>query len=494
MSENPEHRETRSGDLRGLFREVIQHQELEDVPNSSNFESEDFLFHLYRGGELLQDNCVAEAREELERAFKLKPQDLEGQGLLGIVYFRLGMYPRAIEIYRDMVRLCPKEPTPGINLALCFLKTGQPHQARESLERVIATSRNHKRAWGYLGLAFQQLGDLAKAQAAFERAEQPHMARRMQSLLEGPSSIRSKTPVPEHEALQEAAAAMVNRFDASDAEGADDGDLFSSAPPALLEPGPLPWSTREPGRPDDASRLLEPSLPETGKVASGATITPPAFADWFASTLIALADTTEVVQDPRWMALRINGFAVRSDSLIALVPERGPLQGEPLHRRMRGARILEQFGAPHAGLSELVGTGCLVLRRVRERHVSVVEISDKPVYFRETSILGFDSSVCYENGRLSFGGSDIAMVQFSGKGRVLVESEGAPISINVVPQIAVAVRSSDLLGWVGRLLVTPLENIDSPDGSSSFSSLSGEGLALLDVHASQRPPIHAAHR
>ncbi len=484
MSEKPEHREARAVDLRGLFSEVIQHQESEEAPNSGNFESEAFLFHLYRGSELLQDNCVAEAREELERAFKLKPQDLEGQGLLGIVYFRLGMYPRAIEIYRDMVQLCPKEPTPGINLALCFLKTGQPHQARESLERVIATSRNHQRAWGYLGLAFQQLGDLAKAQAAFERAEQPHMARRMQSLLEGPSSLRSKTPVPEHVALKEAAAAMVSRFDASDAEGADDGDLFSSAPPAFLEPGPLPWSTREPGRPDDASRLLDPCFREAGNVTPAVTITPPAFADWFASTLITLGNTTDVVQNPRWMALRINSFAVRSDSLIALVPERAPLHGEPLHRRMRGARVLEQFGAPHAGLSELVGAGFLVLRKNQQRHVSVVEILDKPVYFRESSILGFDSSLYYENGRLSVGGSDVPMVQFSGKGRVLVESAEAPISLKVVPQIAVAVRSSELLGWVGRLLVTPLENIDSPDGSSSFSSLSGEGLALLDVHPS----------
>jgi len=481
MSEKPEHMGTSSGDLRGLFSEVIQHQESEEAPNSGNFESEAFLFHLYRGSELLQENCVAEAREELERAFKLKPQDLEGQGLLGIVYFRLGMYPRAIEIYRDMVQLCPKEPTPGINLALCFLKTGQPHQARESLERVIATSRDHKRAWGYLGLAFQQLGDLAKAQAAFERAEQPHMARRMQSLLEGPSSIRSKTTLPEHEALKEAAAALVSRFDASDAEGADDGALFSSAPPALLEPGPLPWSTLEPGRPNDAPRLPESSLRETGNVTP---VTPVTFADWFAKTLVTLGDKIEVVQDSRWIALRINGFALRTDSLVALVPERGPLHGEPLHRRMRGARILEQFGAPHAGLSELVGAGCLVLRKGPERHVSVVEVSDTPVYFRESTVLGFDSSLYYENGRLSVGGNDVPMAQFSGKGRVLVDSVGSPISLRVVPQVAVIVRTSELLGWVGRLLVTPVESIDSPDGSCSFSSLNGEGLALLDVRPS----------
>src|SRR5216117_3327716 len=67
-------------------------------PSAGSFDGEDFLYHLYRGSELLQDNCVPQAKEELERALKLQPQDTEGQGLLGVVYFRLGLYPRAIEI------------------------------------------------------------------------------------------------------------------------------------------------------------------------------------------------------------------------------------------------------------------------------------------------------------------------------------------------------------------------------------------------------------
>jgi len=47
-----------------------------EEPPSSNFDGEDFLFHLYRGSELLQDNCVSEAKEELERALRVQPQDI----------------------------------------------------------------------------------------------------------------------------------------------------------------------------------------------------------------------------------------------------------------------------------------------------------------------------------------------------------------------------------------------------------------------------------
>ena len=64
--------------------------------------TEDFLFHLYRGSELLQDNRILEAKEELEQALTMQPADAKGQDLLGAVYFRLGLYPRAIQIYEGL--------------------------------------------------------------------------------------------------------------------------------------------------------------------------------------------------------------------------------------------------------------------------------------------------------------------------------------------------------------------------------------------------------
>ncbi len=55
----------------------------------------------------------------------MQPRDIEGQGLLGVVYFRLGLYPRAIEIYEEIIRGVPNDITPRVNLGLCYLKTGQ---------------------------------------------------------------------------------------------------------------------------------------------------------------------------------------------------------------------------------------------------------------------------------------------------------------------------------------------------------------------------------
>ena len=107
---------------------------------------DDFLVHLYRGTELLEDNHIHEAKEELETALRLQPLDVKGQDLLAVVYFRLGMYPRAIHIFQELARAYPDERTPRINLALCYLKTGQPVAARSILEETVAAHPQHERA------------------------------------------------------------------------------------------------------------------------------------------------------------------------------------------------------------------------------------------------------------------------------------------------------------------------------------------------------------
>src|SRR5580692_5918864 len=81
---------------------------------------EDFLFHLYRGSELLQENRVLEAKEELEFALNMQPSDPKGQDLLGAVYFRLGHYPRAIQIYEELEQGFPNDTSIKVNLALAY--------------------------------------------------------------------------------------------------------------------------------------------------------------------------------------------------------------------------------------------------------------------------------------------------------------------------------------------------------------------------------------
>src|SRR4051812_22496516 len=195
-----------------------------DGPNDAA--NEDFLFHLYRGSELLQDNRAHEAKEELERALHLQPHDTKGQDLLAVVYFRLGLYPRAISIYEQLRTSSPRDPALLLNLALCYLKTGQAGLARRDLEQLLAVNPSHVRAWGYLGLACERLGALADAQRAFEQGGHSQMARRMSE--RRASQTPPALPLPDSSPSREVRDVVAAAYEELDA-----GELsFALAEPA----------------------------------------------------------------------------------------------------------------------------------------------------------------------------------------------------------------------------------------------------------------------
>lgn len=241
-------------------------------PDASN---EDFLFHLYRGSELLQDNRVHEAKEELERALHLQPRDAKGQDLLAVVYFRLGLYPRAIQVFEQLRRRNADDPALLLNLALCYLKTNQPELARRELEQLLGTHPTHARAWGYLGIACERMGDLAQAERAFERGGHSQMARRIAARrADAPTDPSPSRPTQE---VRDAARAAFLELDAGElsfalAESSDQGEAAArswrpheigqiraevSDRPASQAP-----DTRDGPRRDEGERVAEPSIPQ----------------------------------------------------------------------------------------------------------------------------------------------------------------------------------------------------------------------------------------
>ncbi len=224
-------------------------------PPSRDIAGEDFLFHLYRGSELLQDNRVHDAKAELEQALSLQPSDPKGQDLLGIVYFRLGLYPRAITIYEQLIKQHPDAIEPRINLALSYLKTGQPAQAHASeLEKVVEQSPGHSRACELLGLAFQRLGDYERAGNAFQAGGHDGMARRLIEMTAtgGALTIHPEPPAPTKAELR--AAPRARRWPRSTAT-ARRPSVRRRAPPTTRRTAPDPCAPRAaPGPPPSRGR------------------------------------------------------------------------------------------------------------------------------------------------------------------------------------------------------------------------------------------------
>ena len=491
--------------------------ESEHPAPSSVFNGEDFLFHLYRGSELLQDNCVNEAKEELERALKFQPRDSEGQGLLGIVYFRLGMYPRAIGIYEELIRNYPAEITPKVNLALCYLKTGQQHQARDVLEGVIEKEPHHKRAWGYYGLALERLGEYGKAQVAFEKAGQPQLARRMQNRVEEARPEEPSEAEHQRDEVRLAAADAVQELEktpfVSAREEALELEAVRSRRWRAVEPGEevvpaKPRPSRPPSGPQRMAGLAGLSLPPVSEPME----LPPASRRPGPADAVPEAAPTPVAEEPRGLGspsalvkevavgapdarerlavrgsmalVRVEvGFAIRNEALRAVQPDAANFVRTPLRRRLRGRATDEPFGGPSTPWSLLEGTGVAALAAGHGRTVAALELGGEFVFLREARLLGFDSSARYENGRLPAPPQEpapIVIVQLSGRGIVLVESERPLRALLVTPERRVIVRSESVAGWTGRMLAQPLTAEESPTHGHGFVSFAGDGAVLLD--------------
>ncbi|MDC3959389.1 tetratricopeptide repeat protein [Polyangium jinanense] len=426
---------------------------------------EDFLFHLYRGGELLQDNRVVEARVELEQALELSPADPQGQDLLGVVYFRLGLYPRAIAIYEKLVLAHPESFEPRVNLALCFLKTGQPARARLELERVVAQHANHQRAWGYLGLAHQALGDTERALHAFTRGGHEAMARRLADATGGTSNPQRKPSMPPGSFTELDRTMDLNPSSAlpqSVSAGWDALLAAAEGPPARATPAANATTNgaaksdsppRGPLSPTDLGRRHTLTFPAEGKIAAHP-----------GGVLLVAASS---------------GFAVRP-SLVRSMAYTNGLRHKSLMRRMRGKSLEEPLGGEGDVIVELEGRGDLVLAPPPDHELVSISLEEEPLYLREDLLGGFEGAMSYENGRMPVGdGEAVGMVQLRGPGTLVARLKGPMLALDVREGKSSALYAPSVLGWMGRVIPRALPPSEAPAGAKSFVVFSGEGTVLL---------------
>jgi Flp pilus assembly protein TadD len=486
------------------------------VPQSMAVEStreqsqEDFLFHLYRGSELLQENRVLEAKEELEYALTVQPTDAKGQDLLGAVYFRLGLYPRAIQIYDSLERAFPNDASIKVNLALCHLKTGQPDQAKRALQDAVRINPEHKRAWGYLGLALQKLGELEASQIAFERGGHAMMAKRVTERRQ-----RAQTPAPSRTAGTEVDEGVRSVAETAFSE-LDAGELrFSLAEPAPPKPADGPWHTVEPGDATKAAGIAVPpmsrrqagsvhenvTVPPASKVpriaAAGLTAAPPAAPvpaqaiahDALPSLLTLGAEQSVARHDAGVVLARTTEeqpFAARLDSLRVVA---GNITTRVLHRRTRDAETSEVLGGIGSPVVRLTGSAELVLGPRTSHELATLSLDDEIAFLREDALLGFELRLTYENGRLAVDpageaaprNEGVHLVQLRGKGAIVLEVVDSLARVPCTSGRSVLVRREWIVGWLGRLVPRALPPSEAPSGQRGLIAFSGDGTVLVSI-------------
>ncbi len=406
----------------------------------------DFLYHLYRGGELLAGGKNFEARDELERANHLKPRDEKAQNLLGLVYFKLGLLERAIDIYDRLVQDNPADATLRTNLGLVHLKAGQVPQAIQQLEAALDVIPDHSKALNYLGLAYAQAQAHDKARDAFERAGNPSMAKKMKQ-------ARPQNDAPETEG---------KRVDPDRAERGRTARETESGSNA--KPGDTSASSFK----TDDSGPLQPGL---AALARSSIYSPPAGSPFHVGA--------EVV------ALKLAG-QLRS-RLNGLLWVRGEIQRQGEQKRFRGRSTDKTFGEGADRLFHLTGSG-QVLLATSGRIFTPVDLDDEAAYLVEDVLFGFEDSLWYENGRVpSKAPPDLNLVHVRGRGKALLRSPGALRSAEVRTGEPLQLPIDRLLGWVGQLTPTLLlpDAIDQAGQTpmGRWLRLEGEGWALWSLPA-----------
>ena len=459
-----------------------------------------FLEVLYRGGELLQQGQVTEAREQLERAYQMRPGDEKAKNLLGLAYFKLGDFGRAAEVYEALVRENGADPTLRVNLGLVYLKSNQLTRAVREFETAVELQPGHLKAHNYLGLALAQAGQYGRAREHFVKAGSEAMAEKMAKALAAEarpvpvpprppaetkipgltqelpvvsmSELGGKpaSPIPLTEPVQAPAAPPVAAVPLPTFGNGEPASVQQFPPPAPAHAAPAPSepaapakTLRESTKPDHPPGSVRPTELTTiaGKLPGDGSRT---------FTVTAEAVRVEVRGE----------LLVRTAGLLGWT---GLIEAKAEFKRFRGRVTDKPFGWGPARMHRLVGTGTAWLG-VMGRTFLAVDLGDESVYLREDWVFGFEESVMFENGRVpSEVAPDLDLVHLSGVGQVLLALPGPLRSTEVRHDAPVTVPLQHWVGWQGQLSPRVVAlGWEGPEGTPAPAvELSGEGVALLCV-------------
>lgn len=418
---------------------------------------DDFVYHLHRGSSLLLNEQVSDAKEELERALALQPRDAKSQDLLAGVYYQLGLYPRAIRLWSGLVRSIPKEPTLRVNLALVLFKTGQADAAREHIDAALAAAPDHKRAWGYLGLIHWRQGHIEEARAAFVKADQNSMARRMEEALAMSTPGSIEAPPMDH----------LDEHDRAAMRGAAE-EALEQLEGLSVEPSMRPvrrsgaWEAVEPGE----ESFAPPPRLKNRRPIDGPRSLASFLGDWSVALepgqSMACIDGALHVQTRQDVCLRLGRLtSVRGELETLRIPTgRGEFLGgaDPLWR--------------------LIGPVDLITRSVH-MDLHVVDIEDQVFFVEESRILGFDASLRFDVAELPLGDDEKMVLQFQGEGAIAFGAS-APKVLPLNSGEELRIQPERLVAWSGRLFPSGGRGTAPYSVAAPRLVLRGEGYVVVD--------------
>jgi thioredoxin-like negative regulator of GroEL len=377
---------------------------------------DDFLYHLYQGGELLQAGRMLDAKEHLEKAFTLKPTNPRGQNLLGLVYFKMGVLPRAIDIYRNLIDRFGEDVTLRVNLGMVYIKAGMLNEAEEQLRRAIELKPDHEKARRYLGLVLSKKGRVEETRTQLDKINiQNADSETDLGIDELPQQQKPRSVM--QGAVAEVAEQGYRELDEKEYPFQPVSDMAS---PIATEKSSLEetWHTTEP-------------IIEYPGVAKEEAVT------------FRLDGDALVVRSTGRIFTRLQGiFSVDGD-----------LKFLPLNKRFKGEITRHSFDKGSRAMMQVDGSGRLLIYPVEHSRFYIHHQDKEPSYFQEDQVFAFSDTAPWENGVLPAENAEgLRIFHLMGSADLVFLSVGSVRFRKLENDGRIMLLANRLVGWAGPLV------------------------------------------
>jgi peptidyl-prolyl cis-trans isomerase B (cyclophilin B) len=155
-----------------------------------------------RAADLLELRQFSEAEKAIAQGLMAKPRDAQWRFLEAVLFGQTRGVDEAISAFEALVDEFPELSEPHNNLAVLYLRQGQPQKARQALERAIRNRPDYALAYENLGDLYVQLafeaydrGSRIPAASAFLKPKRDHLlSLPSASLVSGTPSVGGSSP------------------------------------------------------------------------------------------------------------------------------------------------------------------------------------------------------------------------------------------------------------------------------------------------------------
>ena len=125
------------------------------------------------------------AIEAYKQAIRIKPDIAEAHSNLGVAYGELGMYREAMEAYKQAIRIKPDYAEAHYNLGVIYSKSGMYREAMEAFNQAIRIKPDYAKAHYNLGIIYLVLNDRGSALEQYKilKTLDPEMANQLFNLI-----------------------------------------------------------------------------------------------------------------------------------------------------------------------------------------------------------------------------------------------------------------------------------------------------------------------